>query len=149
VGRNSRLDALQAGFLSAKLPYLDRWNDGRRALATEYRRLLKGVSGFTLSLMPPEPEAHCYHQLVGLVDETHSRPEVQARMADEGVETGIHYPLSLHRQPAFARWSEDCTLPMADHLADRQLSLPMDPLYGPETAERVVAALTKALRARK
>jgi dTDP-4-amino-4,6-dideoxygalactose transaminase len=146
VGRNSRLDALQAGFLKAKLSHLDQWNKGRRALAARYLELLPAVKGFTLAATPPGAEAHAYHQIVGLVDRGLSRDGVKAKLADRGIETGVHYPLGLHQQPAFEKWCRGLKLPVTEDLSGRQLSLPMDPLHGPEVAATVTAALTAVLR---
>ena len=146
VGRNSRLDALQAGFLSVKLNHLDGWNKSRRALARHYRELLTGLDGFTLAQAPVGAEAHVYHQFAGLVDSGRSRDALKAKLAVHGIETGVHYPLGLHQQPAFKNITGGLKLPVTEYLASRQLSLPMDPLHGPDVVQKVAAALADVLK---
>jgi dTDP-4-amino-4,6-dideoxygalactose transaminase len=139
VGFDSRLDAVQAIVLSAKLRRLDDWNTRRREVAAAYRALLHDVE----EIMHPavaEGNEHVWHRYVVRV---HDRDRVVATLAAAGVGTGIHYPLPLHRSPALdghAVRRTDC--PVADAAASQILSLPMFPHM---TAAQLVCA-AQALR---
>lgn len=146
IGRNSRLDALQAGFLKVKLARLDGWNEGRRSLAAHYRKLLATQKGFTLVPEPAAPREHVYHQLAGLIAPNVSRDAVKKKLAAMGIETAVHYPLGLHQQPAFQAMASGLRLPVTEDIAQHLLCLPMDPLHGPEIAARVAGALAEALK---
>lgn len=115
IGFCSRLDALQASFLSVKLRHLRKWTEGRRAAAARYRERL-GDRLITWD------EGAVHHLLVVAVDE---REKVQRALADRGVATGVHYPVPLSRQPALAAWAR--ATPVAEWASTRVLSLPMDP----------------------
>jgi dTDP-3-amino-3,4,6-trideoxy-alpha-D-glucose transaminase len=123
AGANERLDGLQAAFLNAKLGRLDACNAARRRHAALYRRLLDGG----VRLLEERAVSPCVYHLfpVRLAE----RDAVAARMQAQGVDTGLHYPLPLHRQPALrgavvAR--ED--LSRAEAWAREELSLPMSPM---------------------
>jgi len=138
VGFNSRLDALQAAILRVKLSHLDRWNECRRKHAVLYDQLLADVPGVVTPYVAPNVE-HVYHLYVIQVP---NRDEVQAALKAAGVETGIHYPIPLHEQPAYAHLGykpED--LPVTHALAPRILSLPMYPELTDEQIHSVVDVL--------
>ena len=124
LGFNSRLDAIQAIVLAAKLRRLDDWNARRRAAAAVYATLLADVEEVVL----PDPGAgldHVWHLFVVRVDE---RDAFAEGLADAGIQTGIHYPVPLTRSPALAGHrvrTTDC--PVAERAAGRILSLPMFP----------------------
>lgn len=142
VGRNSRLDALQAAFLRVKLPHLTQWNRQRRELASFYRSHLKDE---VLELPPIEEftGSHVFHQFVVQVKSPLSRDRISAHLSSLGIETGVHYPLPLHAQPAFA--CDGSSFPHASLAAHQVLSLPMDPFLSPSEAQTVVNALKAAL----
>jgi dTDP-4-amino-4,6-dideoxygalactose transaminase len=137
-----RLDNLQAAVLGVKLPYLDGWNAARRHAAALYERLLADVPGVVTPYVLPgvEPVYHLY------VIQVPDRDRVQAALKAEGIETGIHYPLPLHQQPAYAHLGykpED--LPISAALGPRILSLPMFPEITEVQIHMVVDTLRKAL----
>lgn len=136
IGRNSRLDGLQAAFLSQKLPDLDRFNRRRRELASLYRSRLED-GPFTLVQMRPGAEP-VYHLLVAQVDE---RDWFRQRLADRGIETSIHYPVPCHRQPAFERFGSGY-LPTVERAASRLVSLPLFPTMSGDQVHRVCDAIT-------
>jgi len=119
-GVNSRLDELQAAILRARLPFLGRWTDRRRAIARNYRRALRAAR-FTV---PPECDAgHVYHLFPVL---SASRDALQEHLRAAGVETLIHYPVPIPRQPALAAFAPaDC--PVANRVCGEVLSLPIYP----------------------
>jgi dTDP-4-amino-4,6-dideoxygalactose transaminase len=123
-GLNSRLDSLQATALSLKLPLLSARNLARRHNAEFYKELLSGVDGIVTPTEPAGIES-VYHLYV-IRTENRSRDSLQRYLAENGVQTGIHYPVPIHRTKAFARFHRaDC--PIAEGHAGRILSLPMYP----------------------
>ena len=140
-GVNSRLDPIQAAVLHVKLGYLDTWNARRSEIAALYRSRIPDRF-----LLEPVPDhSHSVHHL--MVISSRDRDRIRSELASAGVETGIHYPTSPHRQRAFrelaisAGWS----LPVSEELADTVLSLPMGPHLDPSDAEEVVALLIPSL----
>ena len=123
-GYNGRLDAIQAQFLHAKLPYLDKWNSQRRHIATEYNRLL---SQHEAVILPSEPawSRAVYHLYV---IRTTERNRLIEHLREAAIYTGIHYPVPLHLQKAY-RWLHyrPDDLPVATSLATQILSLPIFP----------------------
>ena len=114
-GFNSRLDELQAAVLRAKLPLLEARNSRRREYAAYYSRELRPVC---LAFPEPDPRrCEAFHQYVVQVE---NRSELQAALKERGVETGIHYPVPLHRQPAWeASYEAGLQFPRAEYLARR------------------------------
>jgi dTDP-4-amino-4,6-dideoxygalactose transaminase len=139
VGTNARLDTLQAAVLLAKLPSLDGWNDARRAHAAAYDSVLADVGGVEPIRTADGAEA-VYHQYVARVRD---RAGAVEHLASRGVSTGIHYPVPLHRQPAFAELRHDAAYANADSLADEVLSLPVYPELAPDARARVLEALVE------
>ncbi|GAA2780337.1 DegT/DnrJ/EryC1/StrS family aminotransferase [Crossiella cryophila] len=134
---NSRLDELQAAMLRVKLPALDRWNDRRKEVADRYLRELADIEDLVLPVVPvwAEPVWHLF------VVRCAERDAVQERLAGLGIGTLIHYPVAVHRSPAYAdgSWGE---LPVADQVAERVLSLPI----GPHMSEDEVTAVISGVR---
>jgi dTDP-4-amino-4,6-dideoxygalactose transaminase len=139
IGTNSRLDSLQAVVLSAKLEHLDAWNDERRALADRYTRLLADVPGVVTPVTAPHNE-HVWHQYVVRVDD---RDRVLAALVDAGIGAGIHYPLPVHRLPAFDYLGG--SYPRAEAFSRRLLSLPIYPGLDTDAQDYVVENLVAAV----
>jgi dTDP-4-amino-4,6-dideoxygalactose transaminase len=139
VGRNSRLDGLQAAFLSEKLPHLDRSNARRRELADRYRRLLADIPvAFVETRAGVEA---VYHLLVVQVAE---RDRFRQRLAERGVDTSIHYPIACHRQPAMERFAPGY-LPISERAASRLVSLPLYPTMPDGHVDRVCEVIHEAI----
>jgi dTDP-3-amino-3,4,6-trideoxy-alpha-D-glucose transaminase len=133
-GINSRLDDLQAAVLRARLPRLDGWTARRRALAARYRTALAGTSLH----VPPELDAgHVYHLFV--VRST-ARDELRTYLAERGIETLIHYPVPIPRQPALAA-ADPADCPLASRICNEVLSLPLSPGIRDADVDVVAAAL--------
>ena len=139
VGTNSRLDAIQAVVLAAKLRRLDDWNASRRQLMARYRENLDGSAARLLSVASPVTAAH--HLAVVRVPH---RTEVRAGLAERGIATGIHYPTPCHLSPAFTNYF-DCPLPVAEAAAEEILSLPLSPHLSFADVDRVSEALLDLL----
>jgi dTDP-4-amino-4,6-dideoxygalactose transaminase len=136
LGVNSRLDPMQAAILATKLPWLDAWNARRSALALRYFRALAGVDGLLLPAVRgwAEPVWHVFPIRV-----PGRRDALQARLAERGVGTNIHYPTPVHLQPCYAgRWRAG-DFPAAEALAQSLLSLPLDPTHSEAEIDHVAA----------
>ncbi|HKR02214.1 MAG TPA: DegT/DnrJ/EryC1/StrS family aminotransferase [Pyrinomonadaceae bacterium] len=123
IAYNFRLEGIQGAVLNAKLPHLDEWNNLRRQHAASYNELLR-ESGLVLPKVPPdvEPVYHLY------VVQTEERDRLQKTLSEAGVQTGIHYPIPIHLQPAYASLDYKVgDFPEAESQATRVLSLPMFP----------------------
>lgn len=142
VGVNSRMDALQAVVLTAKLRHLDAWNDERRAAAAAYHDMLADAEDVIVPRVLPGNE-HVWHLYVVRVPR---RERVIDALWAAGVDAGIHYPLPVHRLPAFERYFADAaSFPVAERMCSEILSLPIYPGITSTQQERVVAALREAL----
>jgi dTDP-4-amino-4,6-dideoxygalactose transaminase len=137
-GVNSRLDEIQAAVLRARLTFLPQWTARRRTLASTYRGRLHGARRLTV---PPEVEpGHVYHLFPVRSAE---RTAVQSDLRTAGIETLIHYPVPITKQPALAaQHPADC--PVANRTCDEVFSLPLYPSLPDGTIDRVVATLTSA-----
>jgi len=134
AGANSRLDELQAAILRARLPRLQAWTRRRRTIAAAYRRELRRAS----VVVPAEHDAgHVYHLFPVL---SPARAALQAHLKQSGIETLIHYPVPIPRQPALrATAPRDC--PIADRVCNDVLSLPMYPSLSDDSVSRVIASV--------
>ena len=146
-GVNSRLDGLQAAVLLVKLGHIDEWNEARRNVAAWYSELLAGQKSIKLPITSAEAE-HVFHLYVVQVDD---RDRVQQAMKMDGVNTGVHYPVPLHQQPAYKYLGyKPDEFPNTANAAQRILSLPIFPELTRVQAERVanalIAATTPSLR---
>ena len=127
-GLNARLDTIQAAILLVKLAHLPSWNETRAGHAALYQDLLAGLDGLTFQ-RPAPWSTHVHHLLVV---ESDDRDGLRDHLAAAGVETGIHYPLPIHLQPAYADLGyRQGAFPNAEHLAERILSLPIYPQLTP------------------
>jgi dTDP-4-amino-4,6-dideoxygalactose transaminase len=142
-GVNSRLDGLQAAFLRIKLRHLAQWNQQRRVVATWYAELLSGLQDrITLPITAPEA-THVFHLYVIQVD---NRDQVLAKLQQKGVMAGIHYPIPLHRQPAYSTYGyAKGSMPVAETISQRILSLPISPDITRDQVEYVCKTLNTAL----
>src|ERR1700689_1348161 len=134
-GYNARLDSLQAGILSVKLRYLSDWNRQRQEAARRYHALFSGAKGVTL---PHEPESSraVYHLYVVRVRD---REGLQKHLNGAKIDTGIHYPVPLHMQKAYANYGYKLgDFPVTERIAAEIVSLPMFPQLTETQQRRVV-----------
>jgi dTDP-4-amino-4,6-dideoxygalactose transaminase/acetyltransferase-like isoleucine patch superfamily enzyme len=137
-GYNGRMDAIQAGLLSVKLPHLTEWNTARREHAAEYNRLLAEDAAITLPHQPSNsrPVYHLY------VIRSADREGMMEQLKKVGIGTGIHYPIPLHQQKAYAslQYSKG-DFPVAERVAPEIVSLPMFPQLSAQQQARVAAEI--------
>jgi dTDP-4-amino-4,6-dideoxygalactose transaminase len=137
IGYNFRLEGIQGAVLSVKLAHLDRWNDLRREHAARYNALLSG-SG----LMLPREMSYARHIYHLYVVQSEERDALQSALSKAGVQTGIHYPVPIHLQPAYAFLGYGRgSFPETERQAERVLSLPMFPELTDEQINRVAEAV--------
>lgn len=136
VGGNFRLDTLQAAVLHAKLPYLDGWHARRRERAAYYDERLT-VPGVERPAAVWGRGRHTYHQYVIRVPAR--RDALRAHLAAQRIDTRIHYPVPLHRQPCFHRLGHaEGAFPHGEDAAARSLALPIYPELTPAMQDRVI-----------
>jgi len=149
VGCNSRLDALQAVVLKAKLSRLAAWNEARRAAAARYHELLAGQDLVECPTVLPGNE-HVWHLYVVKVGDPAGGSGVRdmalEKLNAEGIGAGVHYPVALHLTKAFEHLGyRRGAFPRAEDAADRILSLPLHPHITADQQERVVETLLAAV----
>ena len=149
LGLCSRLDAVQAAALGAKLPHLDAWNGRRRAVAERYTRLfaetgLAGRADAPLVLPEPAGEAHVFHQYVV---RARDRDALQAHLAAGGIGAQVYYRMPLHLQPPLATLGfRRGDFPEAERAAAEVLALPIYPQLDGRAVEAVVEAVAAFYR---
>jgi dTDP-4-amino-4,6-dideoxygalactose transaminase len=145
-GVNSRLDGLQAAILEVKLRHLDAWTAQRRAAAARYGELLGGIAGLSLPAATT-PSAHVWHLYVIRVAAA-KRDGLKKHLESQHIQAGVHYPLPLHLQPAYAHQGHTPgAFPVAERLANEILSLPLSPEITAAQQERVAGAIRSYLGA--
>jgi len=142
-GYNYRMEGIQGAVLRVKLRHLDDWTEARRAAAARYDELLVD-SG--VETPPPAPDArHVYHIYAV---RTASRQAWQDALQRQGIQTGVHYPVPVHLQPAFADLGYRAgQFPASEHAAKEVLSLPMFPELTAEQCETVCGAVRRLAQA--
>jgi dTDP-4-amino-4,6-dideoxygalactose transaminase len=134
AGVNSRLDEIQAAILRARLPFLRRWTERRRQIARSYRSML---SSSRVTIPAEQDPGHVYHLFV---IRSSQRDDLQRELRLAGVETLIHYPVPIPRQPAFAA-AAPVPCPHADSACDSLLSLPLHPALGDREVAEISASV--------
>ncbi len=136
-GYNYRLEELQGAILRVKLRYLEQWTEARRENASCYDHLLAG-SGVRTPVQMPYAR-HVYHVYAVAA---RNRQALQSRLSDSGIHTGIHYPIPVHLQPAYAELGYGPgDFPCAERAAGEVLSLPMYPELTAEQMESVASVI--------
>lgn len=132
IGRNSRLDEIQAAVLDVKLKHLDKDNERRKEVARMY---LEGIKNPAI-IVPKvtDFDAHAFHIFPIL---TEKRDELQKYLADNEVQTIIHYPIPPHKQECYREWNS-LSFPITEQIANEELSLPMSPVISDEEVNEVI-----------
>ena len=144
TGRNSRLDEIQAAVLDVKLRHLDDDLKSRQAIANYYYDHINNPL-ITLPKRLPDSE-NVYHLFPILLQNIEQRDALQVYLAENGVGTVIHYPIAPHKQECYATaaWNTpQLSLPITEHIADCELSLPISPTMSISQAEEVVRLINE------
>ncbi len=137
-GANSRLDSIQAGFLRVKLKHLAEWNAARRRIAARYDAAFRGLGG----IEPVAAAAHGVPSRHLYVVHADDRDALRAHLSARGIQTGLHYPVALHRQECYrALGLPEGSFPHAERSAARVLSLPLYPGMSAAQVEAVIGAV--------
>lgn len=144
IGFGHRIDTLQAAILRAKLPFLHDWTQARRALAARYNELLTNTEVVLPYVAPAaDPVWHLY------VIRTAQRDEMLKQLERQGISAGVHYPVPLHLQPAYAELGYQLgSLPVTEAVAASCLSLPLYPEMSESQQERVASSVRHFMEAR-
>lgn len=139
IGFNSRLDDIQAAILRIKLKRIDEFNAGRRRAAHLYSSLLNDVA-----TVPHEDGkgVHVYHQYTILTDR---RDQIMAKLSEKQIASAVYYPIPLHRQEVFSAACGSLSLPVAEAVASRCMSLPIYPELTDEQVTQVATTIKEAL----
>ena len=139
LGYNSRLDEIQAAVLNVKLKYLDGWNNKRAEKAEIYNELLKGTKCKTP--FKADYAKHIYHLYI---IQHEKRDELISYLKENGVATGIYYPIPLHLQKAYESLGyKEGDFPIAEHASKRTLAIPFYPEIDRKTQEYVADLIKK------
>jgi dTDP-4-amino-4,6-dideoxygalactose transaminase len=139
-GGNSRLDEMQAAFLSIKLNHLDLWNNQRRALAEKYNDRLKEIK----EIVVPWSDANAFHVYHLYVIQAKRRNELQSYLHENGIETMVHYPVPPHLQKAYHKLGfETGKYPITERLVSAVLSLPLWPGIADEEVDYVTEVIKR------
>jgi len=145
VGRNSRIDALQAAALSVKLQYIDQWNASRRQVAAWYQEELSGLDGMQVPQILDTVQS-VYHLYVVLVE---NRVDFMAFLNDKGIGTALHYKIPIHLQKAFQYLGyQPGDLPITESVVSKNVSLPMFPDLSREDIAVIGAAVREYFKHR-
>lgn len=132
IGRNSRLDEIQAAVLDVKLKYLDDDNQKRKEVAKKY---INGITNPAIILPKVEDyDAHAFHIFP---IRSRKRDELQTYLTENGVQTIIHYPIPPHKQECYKDWN-DRSFPISEQIHDEELSLPISPVMTDEEVNEVI-----------
>lgn len=130
-GRNSRLDEIQAAVLSVKLKYLDEENGRRKEIAKRY---LSEITNRDIKLSSVKDfDSHVFHIFPIL---TERRDELQKYLADNGIQTLIHYPIPPHKQACYQEWN-NLSFPITERIHAQELSLPLSPVLSEDKLIRI------------
>jgi UDP-2-acetamido-2-deoxy-ribo-hexuluronate aminotransferase len=147
VGVGGRMDTVQCAVLLAKLTRFDAELVARRAVAERYSAALASVPGLALPVVRSGHESVWAQYTVQVLEGADRRAQVQARLAEAGIPTAVHYPTPVHHQPAYAAHCCPECCPASTALSQRVLSLPMSADLSLADQDRVVDALKAALLA--
>jgi len=142
IGYNCRMDTIQAKILNIKLKHIENWNQKRVEIANLYHTLLEGV---VETLSPPNYSQSVYHIFIIMVK---NRDEVQRKLKEVGISTGIHYPKPQHQYQPITDIYGDLTgkCPIAEQCAKKILSIPVDPKMEEKEVRYVVKSLKEIIK---
>ena len=135
VGRNSRLDEIQAAVLDVKLKHLDEDNAHRQQIANYY---YDNIQNPLIKLPKRLPDVNNVYHIFPILCE--KRDELQAYLTDHGVQTLIHYPIPPHKQECYKEWNQ-LSLPITELIHQQELSLPISPVMAMEEVDNVIMQL--------
>lgn len=142
IGYNARLDTLQAAVINEKLKYIDEFTELRREIAKIYSRELADIKEIVLPDIEQDGIYHVCHQYTIRVKDGR-RDELQKYLNDKGISTMVYYPYPLHKMKVFGNGRSITfgSLTNAEKACSEVLSLPIEPLQGEDTTQKVIAKI--------
>jgi len=139
IGYTLRLNSVNAAIGKIQLKFLDKWNTTRRLIANTYKKKLSGVGDL---ILPPEDDTYeeSVHHLYVL--RTKKRNLLGAWLSKNGISTGVHYPLPVHRQPAYRKFA-GCSLPFTEEWSKTVISIPMYPKLDSNDQQYIINMVTR------
>ena len=137
IGRNSRLDEIQAAILNVKLKYIDRDNEARKKVAKYYMDNIKNQE-IVLPVVK-DWDSHVFHVFPVRCKQ---RDQLQNYLTENGVQTLIHYPVPAHKQECYKEWN-NLSLPITEQIHKEELSLPISPVVTEEDLDFIVNQINK------
>ena len=139
IGYNSRLDEMQAAVLNVKLSHIDEWNGNRRLLAEKYDKELEGKYKIQKAGKDTKPVYHMYSL------QNPRREEIIRKLAENGIPSGVYYPVPMHLQKVFADLGyKEGDLPVVEKICNEVFSVPVFPELTLEEQEKIIAILKNA-----
>ena len=149
VGVNSRLDTIQAAILDVKLKHLSSYCKARQKAAAYYDSALENIEQITIPFRSTL-STHVFHQYTIKIDEHYSRDELKRYLAEQGIPSMIYYPLPLHEQKAYLKYTQkDMDFPISTYLCSSVLSLPMHTHLKRDELEYIVDHLKRFFQIEK
>jgi dTDP-4-amino-4,6-dideoxygalactose transaminase len=135
-GLNSRMDEIQAAFLSVKLKYIDIENDYRRMVANRYISEIKNAT-IILPYVPEDEKEHVWHLFV---IQTNARVQLRDEFLNKKIQTLIHYPIPPHKQEAYLNYNH-LSLPVTESIHNKVVSLPISPVISVDEIEFIIESI--------
>jgi perosamine synthetase len=140
IGYTLRLNSINAAIGKVQLRYLDKWNEKRRSLARIYDDNLRGIGDLVI---PPQSEHNSESVYHMYVIKTDKRNALGAWLSANGIGTGVHYPIPVHRQPAYDGYAHETNLPLTDNWSETVLSIPIHPKLNYKDQQFVIKMIKK------
>jgi perosamine synthetase len=139
IGYTLRLNSVNAAIGKVQLRYLDRWNEKRRKIARRYGRRLKAIGDL---ILPPQDEKYINSVYHMYVVRTKKRNLLGAWLSKNGISTAVHYPVPVHRQPAYSKFSKNI-MPFTEEWSETVLSIPIHPNLDSDDQEFIINMITR------
>src|SRR5918999_3338675 len=138
IGYTMRLNSVNAAIGKVQLKHLDEWNQKRRSLAKRYHDKLKETRDL---ILPPEANNNIESVYQWYVIKTEKRSALGAWLSMNEISTGVHFPLPVHRQPAYEGFHNNIDLNCTDEWSNTVLSIPMFPLLGYKDQDYIISKI--------
>ena len=139
AGLNSRMDEMQAAFLSVKLKYIDERNNIRKRIARQYMESIKNPAIKLPIIVNKNPDSHVFHLFVV---RTQNREHLQSYLTENNIQSLIHYPIPVHKQQCYKSYNQ-ISCPVAEKIQKEILSIPISSVLTDEQVETIICVLNR------
>jgi len=140
IGYTLRLNSVNASIGKVQLKYLDSWNEKRRIIAMRYQKKLEGVGDL---ILPPNDETYSKSVYHMYVIRTKKRNLLGTWLSKNGISTGVHYPLPVHRQPAYRKFAKNILMTFTDEWSRTVLSIPIHPNLNSQDQKFIINIISR------